>query len=52
MQKLMVVSWLLLPSPNNSIRQASADIQMLQNYSEQPVSKTIQITGTAENCIM
>jgi hypothetical protein len=52
MQKLLVVSRLLLPSPNNLILQASADLQMPQNYSEQPVSKTIQITGTAENCSM
>jgi hypothetical protein len=41
MQKLMAVSRLLLLGPNNSIPQASADLRMPQNYSEQPVPKTI-----------
>jgi len=47
MQKLMVVSTLLLLCPNNLIFLASADLHMLENYSEEPVSKTIQITGKA-----
>jgi len=52
MQKLMVVNRLLLVGPNNSIPQASADLRMPQSYSEQPVPKTIQITGTAEKYSM
>ena len=34
-------------SPNNVISSASADLQMLQNYTEQPASETIQMTVTA-----
>jgi len=47
MQKLMVVSMLLLLCPNNLISLESSDIHVPQNYSEQLVSKTIQITGKA-----
>jgi len=46
MQKLMVVSTLLLLCPNNLISLASSDICVPQNYLVQLVSKTIQITGT------
>jgi len=47
MQNLMVVSTLLLLCPNNLLSLASAYMCMIHNYSEQPVSKSMQITSKA-----